>query len=295
VTGCQGEDWASYQSDGPPTAGLAFAFVKATEGTGYTNPRHAAQVATARAAHLVVGHYHFARPGTVSTQVAYFLHQAAPRPGDMLCLDWEDAGVSSGWKDVFIRAVQAAAPGHRVLLYCNSGFWLTRDSSGFAGDGLWIADPDAPMGQPRVKTAWLIHQYSEAGGRDRDYCRLPAADLRAWAAGTTPTPQQEDDMDATQTRQLTELHAALVPHKGWDYSHGDKPDVHQTLVTAAAQATATNIAVKTLTAQIGALTVAVTALSKQGGLTAEQVTAAAQAGAQAALAELGHALDGTQP
>jgi Domain of unknown function (DUF1906) len=55
--------------------------------------------------------------------------------------------------------------------------------------------------------------------------------------------------------------------------------------------------INTLTAQLGAVSGALTALSKAvatgGGLTPAQVTAAAQAGAAAALAELGHKLDGT--
>ena len=53
------------------------------------------------------------------------------------------------------------------------------------------------------------------------------------------------------------------------------------------------------TAQIGALTATVTALSQAvasgSALTPAEITAAAQAGATAALAELGHVLDGTKP
>jgi len=84
----KGIDIASYQNTTYSTAGLGFVMVKATEGTGYTNPKHAAQVAHARAQHLVVGHYHFVRPGSMSAQAAYFLRQAAARPGDLLVLDW---------------------------------------------------------------------------------------------------------------------------------------------------------------------------------------------------------------
>ena len=35
-----------------------------------------------------------------------------------------------------------------MILYCNRDFWLHRDSTSFCADGLWIADPSAPEGQP---------------------------------------------------------------------------------------------------------------------------------------------------
>lgn len=195
----RGVDVSSYNSTGYDAGGLGFVFVKATEGTGYVNPLHVAQVAHGRASGLVVGHYHFVRPGSVSAQVSYFLQHAAPAPGDVLALDWEDGGVSSGDKDAFLKVLQAKTPGHRSVLYCNRDFWLHRDHTSYAADGLWIADPDAPAGQPRVQHPWLFHQYGETNGLDLDVANFPdLAALRAWAAGTTPTPAPtpEDDVSA---------------------------------------------------------------------------------------------------
>jgi hypothetical protein len=187
-----GIDVASYQSTSYSTAGLGFVFVKATEGTSYVNPHHAGQVATGRAHSLVVGHYHFARPGSMTAQAAYFLKQAAPKAGDVLAFDWEDAGVSGADKDAWIKHVQAEMPHNRVLLYCNRDFWLNRDTTSFAGDGLWIADPGAAAGHPRVEHHWTIHQYSEAGGLDRDVANFTSASLlRAWAAKGGPAPAYE--------------------------------------------------------------------------------------------------------
>jgi hypothetical protein len=188
-----GIDVASYQSDTYSTTGLGFVMVKATEGTGYVNPRHAAQVATGREHQLVVGHYHFVRPGSITAQATFFLATAAPRAGDVLVLDWEDQGVTNGDKDAWIKHVQAAAPHHRVLLYCNRDFWANRDTTSFAGDGLWIADPGASAGHPRVQHEWLIHQYSEAGGVDHDVANFPSvAAMRTWAAkDVAPKPHFE--------------------------------------------------------------------------------------------------------
>ncbi len=187
-----GIDVAAYQKTTYSTAGLGLVIVKATEGTGYVNPAHAAQIKHGRDNHLVVGHYHFVRPGDMKAQADYFFTHAAPSPGDILALDWEDQGVSGAEKDAWIKHAQATAPGHRVLLYCNRDFWLNRDRTQFVGDGLWIADPGSPAGHPDVKHAWTIHQYSESGGIDHDVANFAdKAALQAWAAKTHPHPQQQ--------------------------------------------------------------------------------------------------------
>lgn len=177
-----GIDIAAYQGTTYTVTGLSFVVVKATEGSSYLNPKHAAQVAHGRAHDLVVGHYHFVRPGSMSAQVDYFLAHAAAKAGDVLVLDWEDTGVSDQDKDTWLKLAQAAAPHARVLLYCNRDFWLSRDHTSFAGDGLWIADPSAPAGHPRVESAWVMHQHSSAGSVDRDVANFPSkAALEEWA------------------------------------------------------------------------------------------------------------------
>jgi hypothetical protein len=187
-----GIDVGSYQRSDYSTTGLDFVMVKATEGSSYTNPRHAGQVATGRAHGLVVGHYHFARPGPVTAQADYFLAHAGARPGDVLAFDWEDTGVPGAEKDAWLRHVQAKAPDHRVILYCNRDFWLHRDITSFCADGLWIADPSAPGGHPRVEHPWLFHQYSSAGGLDRNVGNFAGRDaLRTWAAKGAAAPRYE--------------------------------------------------------------------------------------------------------
>ncbi|WP_329171802.1 GH25 family lysozyme [Streptomyces sp. NBC_01477] len=186
-----GIDVASYQSSDYSTTGLDFVIVKATEGSSYVNPKHAAQIATGRAHGLVVGHYHFARPGSMSAQADYFLAQAGVKAGDILAFDWEDTGVSGADKDGWLRHVQAKAPDHRVILYCNKDFWLHRDTTSFCADGLWIADPSAPKGHPGIEHPWLFHQYSVQDGQDLNvgnFSGRPA--LMTWA-GKGAAPRYE--------------------------------------------------------------------------------------------------------
>ncbi|WP_340376438.1 GH25 family lysozyme [Streptomyces sp. SS7] len=199
----KGIDVASHQSSTYDLTGVDFVFVKATEGTWYTNPKMAAQVSRARSAGVVVGFYHFLRKGGAQAQAAYFVSKAEARPGEILACDWESApdgsAPSSEEKDAFIREVARLAPGRRVVLYCNRDYWLNRDRSSYAGHGLWIADPSAPMGAPRITHPWLFHQYSISGGMDRDVAAFPTrAALKDWAAGDAPaSPPGETDMALT--------------------------------------------------------------------------------------------------
>ncbi|GAA0467465.1 glycoside hydrolase family 25 protein [Streptomyces stramineus] len=178
-----GIDVSSHQRKNYPIGGSDFVFVKVSEGTSYTNPKWMAQRDRAERKGLVVGFYHYVTPGSMAAQVDYFLGEAQPRAGHMLALDWEDPGVSCKDKDRWIAEARSAAPGHRVVLYCNRDYWLHRDTTSRAGDGLWIADPDHPAGHPAIEHPWTFHQYSSADGLDRNVGRfVDRAALSAWAS-----------------------------------------------------------------------------------------------------------------
>lgn len=236
MTGCYGQDWASYQGTEPDTTGLSFAFVKATEGLTYTNPRYTRQVAHARLNHLVVGHYHYPHMANGPVQEAHaFLAVIHPQPGEMLCLDWEgydaaNTGVPMAdqiqYKDAFLAYIRGMVPSLQVGTYANVDY-LNRDPHGQYGDFLWIANP-APAGSPGVAHPWLFHQYS-ANPLDKDYCKLSAADLKVWA-------QKEIEMP------LTPADAKVV----WAYEHGTESDMHAQLVAANQQSAATLKAVQAL-------------------------------------------------
>lgn len=165
---------------------VEFAIIKVTEGASWTSGRWSAQRQWSYDHDLSTGFYHFARPGDMIAQADRFLATIGPlKSGDHLWFDWEDAGVSNAQKDAWISYVQGRAPGHRVGLYCNTSFWLNRDTTGFAGDGLWIATGDIPAGSPPIQSNWLIHQYSTAGNYDHDLAQFASkADMITWAEGT---------------------------------------------------------------------------------------------------------------
>jgi len=186
-----GVDVSAYQAEQFPVAGKSFAIIKATEGTGYVNPRLAAQTAWARQHGLSVGFYHFGHAGNVTAQVDYFLAHANAKPGDHLWFDWESTGgthPSTAEKDQWIRLCKSKATGHKVGLYCNTSFWKSVDTTSYAGDGLWIADYTTP-GKARVTDKWVVQQYTDSP-LDSDVADFASlADMKAWAgAASTPAP-----------------------------------------------------------------------------------------------------------
>jgi hypothetical protein len=182
-----GIDVSSFQSDTYATAGLSFVVVKATESTTYVNPKHSAQVAHGRNAGLVIGHYHFAHGGNPIAEADYFLAHAGLKPGDFIAYDWENSAATQADRDAWIKHVKAKAPGHRVILYCNVDYWTKRDTESNAGDGLWIADPNHSAGKPGIRHSWLFHQYSSAGGLDRNVANFSSLSaLKAWAGVAAP-------------------------------------------------------------------------------------------------------------
>lgn len=182
-----GVDVSGYQPTGFGTTGLDFAIIKVTEGATYVNPNWKGQRETARKAGLVTGFYHFGRPGNQAEQANFFLSQFTLEPGNFLAFDWEDTGVSNAQKDAWIKYVQDRVPGHRVILYCNKEYWINRDKTSFAGDGLWIADYEGAAGSPQIKSAWKFHQWTDQP-LDRDVANFTnRAALKAWA-----TPEEPD-------------------------------------------------------------------------------------------------------
>lgn len=152
-------DVSSYQSTTFPLTGIDGVIVKATEGTSYMNPKHHDQVDFARRHGTVIGHYHYAHGTNIHGQVDYFLSQTKPAREDILALDWEDSGVSNPEKDDFLAYLDSKVT-NRVILYCNTDYWLHHDDTSRCGDGLWIADPNAPAGRPRIQHPWILHQYA---------------------------------------------------------------------------------------------------------------------------------------
>lgn len=208
----------------PP--GQDFVILKATEGTSYTDPTFGARLKALYGHGPHVGAYHFAHPEahTAQAEVDHFASVVgASIPADVsLWLDLESGlgaslrllheaegstrrarvqAVRSGtltlsstalrtWKNEWLAAARRVWPNNRIGLYCNRSYWASVKPG--AGDGLWIASPGT-AGQTQISDPWVLHQYSETGGVDRDVFNGSVADLAAWAGAggdDMPTPKE---------------------------------------------------------------------------------------------------------
>lgn len=202
-------DWRQAAADG-----ASFAFVKATEGTTYTNPYFAADYRAAHDAGLVRSAYHYARPhvdpATARNQADVFVRTAgvAGDKGDLpLTLDLEESGGLApptliAWTHAFVDEVTSKTS-RPVIIYTYPAFWQTAmaNTKEFSGLPLWIASyrsggPRAPL--PGGWSSWTFWQYTSTGRvagipADVDRSRFAGSkkDLQALADPTpaaAPTP-----------------------------------------------------------------------------------------------------------
>lgn len=163
-----GVDWGSVAADGQ-----RYAFIKATEGTSYVNEHFLPDVHAAQAAGLVVGTYHYARPGRdARTQAAHYATALAALPQNSLppVLDIEiDEGLGERelrqWVREFLTEIEALT-GRQPMIYTYRYFWTEHlgNTTEFSNYPLWLAayqnNPPAPVGGWSHLTFW---QRSDAG------------------------------------------------------------------------------------------------------------------------------------
>jgi lysozyme len=163
-------------------AGKTFAYLKASESTGYVDPTYQTNRAQAKANGLKVGAYHFARPGTTTDDAVreanHFIATAGPVSGELLpVLDLEQTGglgtkALTTWVRTFLDRVYERT-GVRAAIYVSPSFWSNRmgNSTWFAANGypvLWVAHwtsakaPTLPAGN-WGGYGWTFWQYTSDG------------------------------------------------------------------------------------------------------------------------------------
>lgn len=182
-----GVDVSAYQGnvdwDAVAGAGIQFAFIKATEGTGYTNGYFAQQYEGSYYAGLIRGVYHFGLPNVSSgaEQANFLVDNGGGWSADdhtlpaALDIEWNpygsacydmDAGSLVAWIHDFADTYRART-GRDAIIYTAASWWnsCTGGSTDFVdANPLWIAhygvdSPAMPYGWP-VYTFW---QYTSSG------------------------------------------------------------------------------------------------------------------------------------
>lgn len=162
-------DWAAARRDG-----IAFAIIKATEGTTFVDNRFATNWANTRANGIVHGAYHFFRPKSDPVAQADFFVRIAgsPKSGELppvIDLEVTDgltaAQVAAGAR-TFLQRVQQKT-GRVPMIYTSVRVFnsLLGGPSGFNPYPLWVANwnvqcpniPNPPW------TRWTVWQHSDRG------------------------------------------------------------------------------------------------------------------------------------
>jgi GH25 family lysozyme M1 (1,4-beta-N-acetylmuramidase) len=167
-------NWSSVKS-----AGIQFAYIKATESTNYKDPTFNANYLNAYNAKVIRGAYHYAQPGSSSgaAQATYFAANGGAWSADnltlpgMLDLEGGCYGLSTSamqsWILDFYNTYKAKT-GRDVVIYTSASWWnsCTGGWSGMsarsplnAASWTSAADPTIPSGFP-FATIW---QYTDAG------------------------------------------------------------------------------------------------------------------------------------
>jgi lysozyme len=147
---------------------LGFCFIKATQGTDYTDPQFNRNWKKSKQAGLVRGAYHYFNPtASGSQQARYFLQVVRFSSGDMPpVLDLEEIkGVSIAQLRrealLWLKVVEKAT-GTRPILYTNVAFYRKYLGRDFDAYPLWVAHYYQPL-QPSIRRGWTFWQHSDAG------------------------------------------------------------------------------------------------------------------------------------
>lgn len=135
-----------------------FAFVKATEGVGYQNPQYVSDIQQARTNGMLVGAYHYARPGTdPAAQAAEFaaaynaFPQDLPPVMDLEQTDGLGPAQLQAWTRTFLDETQRLT-GKQPIVYTYRYFWQEdmANTTEFAHYPLWFAayQNDVPSDLP---------------------------------------------------------------------------------------------------------------------------------------------------
>lgn len=195
-------NWSSVKS-----AGISFAYIKATEGTSYTDPEFSANYLHAYNAKVIRGAYHFAQPSlsSGSAQATYFAAHGGAWSQDnltlpgMLDLEGGCSGLSTtsmrSWILAFYNTYKTKTT-RDVVIYTSPSWWNTCTGSWtgmstksplYVADWTTASNPTIPNGFPYA-TIW---QYTDSGSVsgisgavDRDRFNGTASRLLALANNT---------------------------------------------------------------------------------------------------------------
>lgn len=191
-----------------------FVIVKATEGTGYTNPCFRAQAAETLNSGKLLGIYHYISGGNWQAEAQYFVNTVKDYVGRaVLALDFESGGNSAYGDTAYLQQCAQTVynlTGVHPLIYGSQRDYGRLAAVGNATNcGLWIAQyanndhtgyQDSPWNEDAYSCA--IRQYSSAGalpnyGGNLDLDKF-YGDAAAWQSYARSDRQQSQEAQQTE-------------------------------------------------------------------------------------------------
>jgi GH25 family lysozyme M1 (1,4-beta-N-acetylmuramidase) len=241
--GAQGLDVSHWQGtvdwNAVAANGASFGYMKATEGTTYTDPQFGTNYAGSANAGLARGAYHFALPDSSSgaAQANFFLNSGGGWVADghtmppVLDIEYNPYGTSdwagwcygltttqmSAWISDFATTIHDRTNRWPVI-YTTNGWWsnCTGNNAGSAAtDPLWIAYVGSAAGTiPGGWAAYTLWQYANSGTfpGDQDVFNGSVDQLRAFATGDAP------DLIVAHYNQLGSANSYLGNPSGGEYT-----------------------------------------------------------------------------
>ena len=224
-------------------SGKSFAFVKATEGKGYTDPKFQTNMDSAFANEMLVGAYHFARPdlgNSATDEASYFVDIAGKyisegylRPVlDLECGASLGKEALSEWVKTWISTVHAKTDVYPII-YVNPNYATNYLKQDINQNDLWIAhwkyDPSLSP-NTGIWTNWAFWQYSDKGqvsgiegDVDLDVFNGDLSSLQNYVI--TPTPHSDQPTfkapweGAARITQGTNGATSHYDHGTWDNTY----------------------------------------------------------------------------
>ena len=161
-------DWGRVKTSGDRQHQISFAYIKASEGRGKTDPFFFRNWSQAHRQGIPAGAYHFFLPSqNGQEQARHFIKLVQLKKGDLPPVVDIEKDLGVGRQNLrkelklFLREVEKA---YRVkpILYTNIKFYNQYLSDGFEEFPLWVAHY-IDRGRPRIDRNWTFWQHSESG------------------------------------------------------------------------------------------------------------------------------------
>lgn len=186
-----GIDVSSYQGniDWLAVKGVSFVFIKASEGSTFTDPRFALNWACSKVVGIPRGAYHYYRNGVDPlAQVKKFIDVLGSDKGELPpVVDVEDETFIADYDSLMTFCVSLSVRlGVTPSIYTRSSYWdgpqfWTHPFKWTLKNDLWVADygkVDVPH-LPSDWTDWKFWQYGQGNGKDYG-CQSPTVDLNVF-------------------------------------------------------------------------------------------------------------------